>query len=184
MSVGMSDQEMTSYIKETFCVDSTYEAKQLFDAAELPPSWQSVCAVLGLSATRGLELQNALLRAKRVASGNGSRTGKRTLPDDLPTDATGRPLVYGQSIKNGICRDAEGTAPKGANGKAKAAKPLFSFGDMMQKGRVNDMMQQGRVNVPVGNEKAGEALTRQGGSKVPWDHNAVGSPCRGITYCL
>ena len=42
VSVGMSDQEMTSYIKETFCVDSTYEAKQLFDAAELPPSWQSV----------------------------------------------------------------------------------------------------------------------------------------------
>ena len=35
----------------------------------------------------------------------------------------------------------------------------------------------------VGNEKAGEALTRQGGSKVPWDHHAVGSPCRGITYC-
>ena len=29
VSVGMSDQEMTSYIKETFCVDSTYEAKQL-----------------------------------------------------------------------------------------------------------------------------------------------------------
>ena len=41
--VGMSDQEMTTFIKETFCVDSTYTAAQLFDAAELPPSWESVC---------------------------------------------------------------------------------------------------------------------------------------------
>ena len=36
---GMSDEEMTAFIKETFCVDSTYEAADLFAAAELPPSW-------------------------------------------------------------------------------------------------------------------------------------------------
>ena len=60
--VGISDQEMTTFIKETFCVDSTYTAKQLFDAAELPPSWESVRTMLKLSAARGNELQNALRR--------------------------------------------------------------------------------------------------------------------------
>ena len=50
---GMSDEEMTAFIKETFCVDSTYKAADLFAAAELPPSWQTVCTKLGLSTTRG-----------------------------------------------------------------------------------------------------------------------------------
>ena len=38
---GMSDEEMTAFIKETFCVDSTYKATDLFAAAELPSSVQS-----------------------------------------------------------------------------------------------------------------------------------------------
>ena len=88
--VGMSDQEMTTFIKETFCVDSTYTAKQLFDAAELPPSWESVRTMLKLSAARGNELQNALLRATRDATGKGKKKQKI---DSLPTDKSGRPLV-------------------------------------------------------------------------------------------
>ena len=129
--VGMSDQDMATFIKETFCVDSTFKASDLFDAAELPPSWQSVCAALGLNPARGLELQNALLRAKRDATGKGAKQQKST-PDELPTDESGRPLVHGKSILNGICRDAEGAAPKGADGKAKAPPPMFSFSDMMK----------------------------------------------------
>ena len=31
---GMSDEEMAAFIKETFCVDSTYKATDLFAAAE------------------------------------------------------------------------------------------------------------------------------------------------------
>ena len=50
---GMSDEEMTAFLKETFCVDSTFTAAALFDAAELPPSWQTVCMKLGLNTTRG-----------------------------------------------------------------------------------------------------------------------------------
>ena len=70
---GMSDEEITAFIKETFCVDSTYKAADLFAAAELPPSWQTVCTKLGLSTTRGTELlQNALLRATRDATGKGA----------------------------------------------------------------------------------------------------------------
>ena len=81
---GMSDEEMTAFIKETFCVDSTYKAADLFAAAELPPSWQTVCTKLVLSTTRGTELlQNALLAESdarrdgqgraRGASGEGQR---------------------------------------------------------------------------------------------------------------
>ena len=71
--VGMSDQEMTTFIKETICVDSTYTAKQLFDAAELPPSWESVRTMLKLSAARGNELQNALSR-KRLPFRSGTES--------------------------------------------------------------------------------------------------------------
>jgi hypothetical protein len=47
---GMSDEEMTAFIKETFCVDSTYKAADLFAAAELPPSWPRRCARSSASA--------------------------------------------------------------------------------------------------------------------------------------
>ena len=46
---GMSDEEMTAFLKEMFCVDSTFTAAALFNAAELPPSWQTVCTKLGLN---------------------------------------------------------------------------------------------------------------------------------------
>jgi len=69
---GMSDEEMTAFIKETFCVDSTYKATDLFAAAELPPSWQTVCTKLGLSTTRGT---SALLKAHWY----------ECVPADLPT---------------------------------------------------------------------------------------------------
>ena len=49
---GMSDEEMTAFIKETFCVDSTYKAADLFAAAELPPSWPRRCARSSASAPR------------------------------------------------------------------------------------------------------------------------------------
>ena len=96
----MSDEEMTAFIKETFCVDSTYKAADLFAAAELPPSWQTVCTKLGLSTTRGTELQNALLRATRDATGKGGK--RKRASDELPTDESGRPLVYGQSVLDGV----------------------------------------------------------------------------------
>ena len=57
---GMSDEEMTAFIKETFCVDSTYKAADLFAAAELPPSWQTVCTKLGLSTGTSACLQTYL----------------------------------------------------------------------------------------------------------------------------
>jgi len=31
---GMSDEEMTAFLKETFCVDSTFTAADLFNVAE------------------------------------------------------------------------------------------------------------------------------------------------------
>ena len=64
--VGMSDGEMATFIKDTFCANSTY-GPLVFAAAELPPSWQTVCAALGLDAARGLALQNALLGACEAA---------------------------------------------------------------------------------------------------------------------
>ena len=65
---GMSDEEMTAFLKETFCVDSTFTAADLFNAAELPPSWQTVCMKLGLNTTRGTELQNAACRPTYLPS--------------------------------------------------------------------------------------------------------------------
>jgi len=127
---GMSDEEMTAFIKETFCVDSTYKAVDLFAAAELPPSWQTVCTKLGLSTTRGTELQNALLRATRDATGKGGK--RKRASDELPTDESGRPLVYGQSVLDGVCRDANGAAPKDRNGMTKAKPPPFDLGSMMR----------------------------------------------------
>ena len=43
LPLGVSDErdeDMTTYLKETFCVDSTYGYAEsaLFDAAELPPT--------------------------------------------------------------------------------------------------------------------------------------------------
>ena len=37
----------------------------LFNAAELPPYWQTVCMKLGLNTTRGTELQNECVPACR-----------------------------------------------------------------------------------------------------------------------
>ena len=52
---------------QLIALDSNYKASDLFVAAELPPSWQTVCAALGLNAARGLALQNALLGAYEAA---------------------------------------------------------------------------------------------------------------------
>ena len=41
LRIGMDDAEMTTFIEETFCVQCPYTAQQLFDAAQLAPSWQS-----------------------------------------------------------------------------------------------------------------------------------------------
>ena len=70
--LGMSDDEMTTFIKDGFGVDSSYSAKDLFEAAELP-SWLSVCTVLGLSSSAGLQLQNALLKAIRATTAPGGK---------------------------------------------------------------------------------------------------------------
>ena len=49
--LGMSDDEMTTFIKDGFGVDSSFSAKDLFEAAELP-SWLSVRTDLGRVAKR------------------------------------------------------------------------------------------------------------------------------------
>jgi hypothetical protein len=52
---GMSDEEMTAFIKETFCVDSTYKATDLFAAAQPadPPTLAQLIAVARAKATPG-----------------------------------------------------------------------------------------------------------------------------------
>ena len=70
--LGMSDDEMTTFIKDGFGVDSSFSAKDLFEAAELP-SWLSVRTDLGLSKSAGLQLQNALLKAIEARAAPGSK---------------------------------------------------------------------------------------------------------------
>ena len=102
--LGMSDDEMTTFIKDGFGVDSSFSAKDLFEAAELP-SWSSVRTDLGLSNSAGLQLQNALLKAIKARAAPGSKRKAAEAPQALPTDGLGRPLVHGSSVVNGVCRD-------------------------------------------------------------------------------
>ena len=96
----MSDDEMTTFIKDGFGVDSSFSAKDLFEAAELP-SWLSVRTDLGLSKSAGLQLQNALLKAIEARAAPGSKRKAAEAPQALPTDGLGRPLVHGSSVVNG-----------------------------------------------------------------------------------
>ena len=79
--LSMSDDEMTTFIKDGFGVDSSYSAKDLFEAeaAELP-SWLSMRTDLGLSSSAGL-------RRKPVGGGSDStREGSvslKSLPSGL-----------------------------------------------------------------------------------------------------
>ena len=127
--LGMSDDEMTTFIKDGFGVDSSFSAKDLFEAAELP-SWLSVRTDLGLSKSAGLQLQNALLKAIEARAAPGSKRKAAEAPQALPTDGLGRPLVHGSSVVNGVCRDP-GSPPKAKGGKAKAAPPMFDIAKMM-----------------------------------------------------
>ena len=53
LRVGMTGEEITTFLKETFCVDNTYTASALFNAAELPgASWASVRAELHILRVR------------------------------------------------------------------------------------------------------------------------------------
>ena len=90
--LGMSDDELTTFIKDGFGVDSSFSAKDLFEAAELP-SWLSVRTDLGLSKSAGLQLQNALLKAIEARAALGSKRKAAEAPQALPTDGLGRPLV-------------------------------------------------------------------------------------------
>ena len=108
--LGMSDDEMTTFIKDGFGVDSSFSAKDLFEAAELP-SWLSVRTDLGLSKSAGLQLQNALLKAIEARAAPGSKRKAAEAPQALPTDGLGRPLVHGRSVVNGVCRDP-GSPPR------------------------------------------------------------------------
>ena len=98
--LGMSDDELTTFIKDGFGVESSFSAKDLFEAAELP-SWSSVCTDLGLSNSAGLQLQNALLKAIKARAAPGSKRKAAEAPQALPTDGLGRPLVHGSSVVNG-----------------------------------------------------------------------------------
>ena len=73
--LGMSDDEMTTFIKDGFGVDSSFSAKDLFEAAELP-SWLSVRTDLGLSKSAGLQLQNVLLKAIEARAAPGTANAR------------------------------------------------------------------------------------------------------------
>ena len=77
--LGVSDDELTTFIKDGFGVDSSFSAKDLFEAAELP-SWSSVRPDLGLSNSAGLQLQNALLKGR----GGTSERKERRVPKSGP----------------------------------------------------------------------------------------------------
>ena len=65
--LGMSDDEMTTVIKDGFDVDSSFSAKDLFEGSRRQsclPMWNGPCirvhsVDLGLSSSAGLQLQHA-----------------------------------------------------------------------------------------------------------------------------
>ena len=119
--LGMSDDELTTFIKDGFGVDSSFSAKDLFEAAELP-SWSSVRTDLGLSNSAGLQLQNALLKAIKARAAPGSKRKAAEAPQALPTDGLGRPLVHGSSVASmAVPRSRQPTEGQGRQGKGGAA---------------------------------------------------------------
>ena len=70
--LSMSDDEMTTFTKDGFGVDSSYSAKDLFEAeaAELP-SWLSVRTDLGLSSSAGLRRKPDSPRSGGGGDGGG-----------------------------------------------------------------------------------------------------------------
>ena len=85
--VGMTDEEITTYLKETFCVDNTYTAKALFNAAELPASWASVSFSADARVSFSADANTYILRrrAPRTYLPTPQAPQPRRAPTYLPT---------------------------------------------------------------------------------------------------
>ena len=88
--LSMSDDEMTTFIKDGFGVDSSYSAKDLFEAAELP-SWLSVRTDLGLSSSAVRQgCAGSRIRRDRVGVATGAATAAAMVPRPAAASAAVR----------------------------------------------------------------------------------------------